>query len=156
MSSYVFQFLCGDGKAGAPFPSQPTQVPAPAQLALAAPLSRPRPSAAPPQRSSRVQLSPRVQERSVSRRRRRSRTPSHRAESRPRATGNVPGPPTIAPGSLAPQEYAKLAHLAVLFTPKAVSATCTSRMVSPTTAVASPNLFLGRILLSRCKTQIGQ
>ena len=144
----MFQFFCGDGKAGAPTPSQPMQAQAPPQLALAAPPPRPRPSTASSHRSRRVQLSLRDQERSVSRRRRRSRAPSH---SRPKTTGNVPAPTTYPPGqwgnphhhpgyTFSP-ECAKLAHLAVFFTPKAVSATCTSSLVPPTTAVASSTFF---------------
>ena len=94
---FFFQFFCGDGKGGAPNPTQlvpaPAATQAPAQLALpaaaqAVPPPRPRPTAAPP----------RFQTRSPSRRSKRSlrsqrsRTPSRSAGSRARLTSNVPEP----------------------------------------------------------------
>ena len=106
MSSYVFQFFCGDGKGGAPTPTQmvpaPATAPAPAQLALPAsaptvPPPRPRPTVAPPGFPTRS--SSRQSRRSLrSQRSQRSRTPSRSARSRARLTSNVPEPMSSPPG----------------------------------------------------------
>ena len=147
MSSYVFQFFCGDGKAGAPTPSQPTQAQVPPQPALAAPPPRPRASTAPHIGRDVYNYRPGFKKGRCLGGAGGAALPATAQKADPglRALYRYPqhflrangGTSHHRPACTFSPEYAKLAHLAVLPTPKAVSATCTSRLVSPTVAVAS-------------------
>ena len=145
MSSYVFQFFCGDGKVGTRGSGQQRRE----MLSLQAPPPRPRPSSAPTRplhpngehNESRFDQPVvrhrrrRAHSRSVSRHRhRRARSPRRRRRSRTPAERTGPSPP---PGSDVSATTASFTSPALHAAAQARAYVRSARMVSSTCAMAS-------------------